>query len=399
MTDRLRVATIVTRFQAGAGVVALRGALALDPNHYDVSVVAGSGDRLLDEAVSAGLEVLIEPSLRSPVAPGDDLRALRRLQALISARGFDVVHTHSAKAGTLGRLAAHRAPVPRLVHKFHGFQFLEFQSPLRRRTYVQIERRLGRITDVALCVGTGVAVEAIRRGLIAPERVRTIGVTVDSHAAERTAESRQRARSALCVPEHAVVVGAVGRLAYQKAPRDFVDALRRINRPDVVGVWMGDGELAREIRRAADLAAPHMRLILTGDRADVPDLLPAFDVFALPSRYEGLPVSIVEAMVCGIPVVATAVNAVPDVVVPGVTGLLVPPARPDLLATAVSYLLDHQDAAAKMAITARRRLADTHSAETLGRILADAYHPVGWTPALSAHRPRVVDDTKEQACV
>jgi glycosyltransferase involved in cell wall biosynthesis len=398
MTERLRVATIVTRFQAGAGVVALRGALALDPNRYDVSVVAGSGDRLLDEARTAGLEVLIEPSLRSPVSPGDDLRALRRLQALISARGFDVVHTHSAKAGTLGRLAAHRAHVPRIVHTFHGFPFHEFQSPLRRRTYVQIERRLGRITDIALCVGTGVAVEAVRRGIIAPERVRTIGVTVDSHAAERTAESQQRARRALCLPEHAVVVGAVGRLAYQKGPRDFVDALRRIDRPDVIGVWMGDGELAREIRRAADLAAPHMRLILTGDRADVPDLLPAFDVFALPSRYEGLPVSIVEAMVCGIPVVATAVNAVPDVVVPGVTGLLVPPARPDLLATAVAYLLDHQDAAAKMALTARWRLADTHSAETLGRTLDDAYHPVGWTPALSAHQPRVVDDAKEQAC-
>jgi glycosyltransferase involved in cell wall biosynthesis len=394
VTDRLRVATIVTRFEAGAGVVALRGALALDPSRYQVSVIAGSGDRLLDEAATAGLEVMIEPCLRSPLAPRDDVRALRRLSELISAGRFDVVHTHCAKAGTLGRLAAHRAYVPRIVHTFHGFPFHEFQSSLRRATYIQIERRLGRITDVALCVGTGVAVEAIRRGLVAPERVRTIGVTVDGYAATRTPESRRRAREALGIPENALVVGAVGRLAYQKAPEDFVDALQRIARPDVVGVWVGDGELADEVRRAVRLVAPRTQVILAGERPDVTDLLPAFDVFALPSRYEGLPVAIVEAMVAGVPVVATAVNAVSDVVVPGVTGLLVPPARPDLLATAVAYLLDHTDEAAAMATAARHRVSGAHSPAALGRVLAEAYDPAAPTPS---NREKAIP-AREQAC-
>ena len=394
MSDRLRVATIVTRFQAGAGIVALRGALALDPSRYQVSVIAGSGDRLLDEAATAGLEVLLEPWLRSPLAPRDDVRALRRLSALISAGRFDVVHTHSAKAGTLGRLAAHRAHVPRIVHTYHGLPFHEFQSSLRRATYIQIERSLGRITDVALCVGTGVAVEVIRRGLVAPERVRTIGVTVDRHAATRTPESRRRARHALGVPENALVVGAVGRLAYQKAPQDFVDALRRIARPDVVGVWVGDGELADEVRQTVRLVAPRTQVILAGERADVTDLLPAFDVFAQSSRYEGLPVAVVEAMVAGVPVVATAVNAVSDVVVPGVTGLLVPPARPDLLATAVAYLLDHTDEAAAMATAARQRVIGTHSAAALGRVLADAYDPPAPTPY---NRGKAIA-AREQAC-
>ncbi|MDP9219613.1 MAG: glycosyltransferase, partial [Actinomycetota bacterium] len=374
--------------------VALRGALALDPTRYLVSVIAGSGDRLLDEAATAGLEVMVEPCLRSPLAPRDDVRALRHLAALISGGRFDVVHTHCAKAGTLGRLAAHRAHVPRIVHTYHGFPFHEFQSSLRRATYVEIERRLGRFTDVALCVGTGVAVEAIRRGLVAPERVRTIGVTVDGNAATRTPESRRRARRALGVPENALVVGAVGRLAYQKAPQDFVDALRRIARPDVVGVWVGDGELADEVRQAVRLAAPRTQVILAGERPDVTDLLPAFDVFALPSRYEGLPVAIVEAMVAGVPVVATAVNAVSDVVVPGVTGLLVPPARPDLLATAVTYLLDHQDEAAAMATAARRHVSSTHSPAALGRVLADAYDPAAPTPS---KRWKAIA-AREQAC-
>jgi glycosyltransferase involved in cell wall biosynthesis len=372
MTGRLRIATVVTRFEAGAGVVALRGALALDPARYDVEIIAGSGDRLLAEAEAAGLPVRIEPSLRSPIAPLDDLRALHRLTAILGEGNFDVVHTHSAKAGTLGRLAARRAGNARIVHTFHGLPFHEFQSRLRRGLYVDIERYLGRFTDVALCVGTGVAVEVVRRRLIAPERVRTIGVAVDAAVPKVTDAGRASARRELGIEPGDRVVGAVGRLAYQKAPEDFVAALIALDRADVVGVWVGDGELAGQVALQAARAPEHIRIMLAGERADVAALLPAFDVFALPSRYEGLPVAIVEAMACGVPVVATAVNAVPDVVVPGTSGLLVPPQRPDLMARAIGYLLDHRDHAAAMAATARER-AIGHNPNALRDALVSAY--------------------------
>jgi glycosyltransferase involved in cell wall biosynthesis len=174
------------------------------------------------------------------------------------------------------------------------------------------------------------------------------------------------------------VVGAVGRLTYQKAPEDFLAALSELGRmrqpgqPELVGVWIGGGDLAARIeRRARSVSGP--RVVLAGERADVPELLPAFDVFTLPSRYEGLPTAIVEAMVCGIPVVATAVNAVGDVVVPGETGLLVPPRRPDLLAESVNYLLNSPDAAACMAMTARERLGTRFSVAGLRQVLVAAY--------------------------
>ncbi len=115
--------------------------------------------------------------------------------------------------------------------------------------------------------------------------------------------------------------------------------------------------------------------MLTGDRDDVADLLPAFDVFALPSRYEGLPTAVAEAMACGVPVVAAAVNAVPDLVEPGVSGLLVPPARPDLLAAAISYLLDRPSEAARMAATGRARIGHRYSAAALSAALTAAYWP------------------------
>ncbi|SEL49685.1 glycosyltransferase [Streptacidiphilus jiangxiensis] len=369
----MRVATVITRMQAGAGVVALRGALALDPQRYQVTFVAGSGDRLLDEARAAGLEVLLEPALRSPIAPHQDLLALHRLTRLFVRRGFDVVHTHSSKAGALGRVAAHRAGVPRIVHTFHGFPFHEFQSAPRREAYVRIERRVGRFTDVALCVGTAVSVEAVRRGLVGPERVRTIAIPVPVGATTVTPQTRAHARRALGLTGAGPVVGAVGRLSYQKAPEDFVAALLALHRPDVTGVWIGGGELAHRMQELARDAMPRARIVLAGERGDVPELLPAFDVFALPSRYEGLPVAICEAMVCGVPVVATAVNSVPDVVCPGESGLLVPPERPDLFARAVAHLLDRPADAARMAKAARARIDDRFSEHALGETLAAAY--------------------------
>ena len=388
----LRVATVITRLEGGAGAHTLRGARTLDPRRYQVTIITGSGGRLVDEAAAAGLEVLVEPSLRAPIALRDDLRALGRLDALLRDRHFDVVHTHCAKAGAVGRLAARRAGVPRIVHTYHGFPFHEFQSAARRRGYIAIERRLGRFTDLALCVGGGVAMEAVRRRLLEPQRIRTIGVVVpeaDRPAAgpPPAAHARRRARLALGLPPDAVVIGAVGRLTYQKAPEDFLAALRGLGRPGVTGVWIGGGELAG---RVAALAAggPGPRVLLAGERADVPGLLPAFDVFALPSRYEGLPTAIVEAMACGIPVVATAVNAVGDVVVPGETGLLVPPGRPDLMATALAYLLDSPADAARMAANAYATVRARYHESALQHALVSAYAPAEPQPdsfPVSAH--------------
>jgi glycosyltransferase involved in cell wall biosynthesis len=372
----LRVATLITRLEGGAGVLALRGAQALDPDRFRATIITGSGNHLLGHAAAAGLEVIIEPSLRTPIDPRGDRRALRALSDLLGQGGFDVVHTHTAKAGVLGRMAASRACVPRIVHTYHGFPFHEFQSRARRGAYVAIERRLGRVTDVALCVGTAVAVEAVRRGLVAPDRIRTIGVAVDStggaELAARSPGARDRARRALGLPAGATVVGAVGRLTYQKAPEDFLAAMRQLGRPGVIGVWVGGGELAADISRLAR-RQPAAPVTLAGERPDVAAILPALDVFALPSRYEGLPTAVVEAMMCGVPVVATAVNAVSDVVIPGETGLLVPPQRPDLLAGAVRYLIDQPAVAMRLADTARARLGDRFGEQVLRDALTAAY--------------------------
>ncbi len=383
MTGRLRVAQVVTRFMAGAGGVALRGALALDPERYEIVFITGEGDGLIEKARAAGHEVVLLPRLRSEIAPLDDRRALADLQACL--RGFDVVHTHSSKAGAIGRTAAHRLEIGRIVHTFHGFPFHQFQSWPRRAAYIHVERSVGRFTDLFLAVGPAVAAEAITRQIAPPERVRTIGVGLAKAMNAPGPLDRAEARRTLCVPPGMQVVGTVGRLAFQKAPEDFIRALAGLARGDVFGVWIGDGPLRAKSERLARKLGLTGRMLFTGERHDVEALLPGIDVFAMASRYEGLPCAIVEAMSAGLPVVATAVNAVPDVVIAGETGLLAPPGRPDLLGRAIGHLLDNPGYAARLGATARERLGEELAPVALGTVLDQAYlgRDVGAPPVRS----------------
>jgi glycosyltransferase involved in cell wall biosynthesis len=372
---RIEVAQMVTRFIAGAGGVALRGVLLLDPDRYRITIITGQGGPLTDRAAAAGMRVVIEPSLVSPLSPKDDRRALRRLTGLCRTGGYDVVHTHSAKAGALGRLAAHRAAVPRIVHTYHGFPFHEFQNPVRRAAYIAIERRLARITDCVLAIGTGVATEALRRGLATPTTLRTIAPVVEAVTVPRTGSSRAAARLELGIGEAVPLIGTVGRIDYQKAPEHFVAAIAALRHTGAMAVWIGSGPGDRQALDLVRRAGLSERFVFAGERSDVAQLLPAFDVFAMASRYEGLPCAVVEAMRCGIPVVATAVNSVPDLVVPGESGVLVPPGRPDLLSEAIDDLLDDRPKAERMAHRGQAAADGTYDAESLAEVLDQVYSP------------------------
>jgi len=334
---------------------------------------APPGDRLA-EAYAAGLEVARVPALVPRIAPGSDRAALRALTELLATGRYDVVHTHSAKAGALGRLAARRAGVGRIVHTYHGFPFHEFQPPWRRGLYVWIERRLSRYTDAFLAVGAGVAAEAIRRGLAGPDRVRTIPPAVDTVAYPPGNAARGQARRRLGLPPGIRLVGTVGRVDYQKAPELWVDGLAAAaTGGDVWGLWVGDGPQRQKLQARVRRRGLADRFVWLGHRDDVAELLPAFDVFALASRYEGLPCVLVEAIGAGVPVVATAVNAVPDLIIPGETGLLVPPGRPAAFGAAVRHLLDEPTDARRMADAARSRLGDRFTPEALATVLDQTY--------------------------
>jgi glycosyltransferase involved in cell wall biosynthesis len=371
---RVRVAQIVTTLTAGAGGITLRGALGLDPERYATTILAGESGPMAERAEEAGLEVVtlrhMGPSRR--VYPWSDAPAYRELVSKLTAGQFDLVHTHSAKAGALGRLAARRAGVPVIVHSFHGFPFHEFQSPPVRHGLLAIERRLARFTDYFLTDGTVVASEAVRLKLAPPERIRAIASPIDAIPPVSQA-SRRAARKSLGIPESAQVIGTAARLEAQKAPLDMVEAMSTLRLPGAYMVWIGDGNLRPETERLVRKRGLEDRFLLLGNRSDVAELLPAFDVFVLSSLYEGLPCAAVEAMTCGIPVVATAVNSVPEIVISGKTGLLARPGDPASLSRALAYVLDHPAEAARMAAAARIHVGNRFQPEALAEDLTEVY--------------------------
>ena len=374
MTSPTRVAQVITKFVAGAGGITLRGSLALDPDRFRVTILSPRGGPFTDKAEEAGLEVIPLRHMSPTLNAKADVRAIRELEAHFNSRRFDIVHTHSAKAGGVGRIAARRAGQTAIVHSFHGLPFHEFQSRARRSGYIALERRLARITDQFLTDGAAVAAEVIRLRIAPPERIRAIASPIDTaDILPVTDETRAEARRRLGLPTSMHIVGTVGRLDYQKAPQDFVAAIAALQRHDVCVVWVGDGPLRPRIEKLIANKGLVGRVLLLGERDDVPALLPGFDVFAMSSLYEGLPCAIVEAMTSGVPVVATAVNSVPEVVIPGKTGLLAPPRDPERLAGAMRYALDRPGELARMAMAARVHLGDRFRPEELGRDLEEVY--------------------------
>jgi glycosyltransferase involved in cell wall biosynthesis len=376
MQQRTRVAQVITRFIAGAGGVALRGAMALDPDRFEVVFLTGPGGALAERAAAAGFEVLTLRHMRPELAPADAYAGVREIRSLFEVGRFDVVHTHSTKAGALGRLAARAAHVPAVVHTFHGFPFHDFQSAARRTAYINAERRLGRITDRFIGVGEAVAAEAVRRGIASPERMRVIPVSVEGRIVVKTAQAAAHGRRRLGIPDDALLIGTVGRIDSQKAPHHFIEAIANVARPDVHAVWIGGGPMRAEMEALVRRHGLEARVHLVGERDDVPDLLPALDVFVMTSLYEGLPCAIVEAMRCGLPVVATAVNGVPELVVPGQTGLLVPAGRPGAVGAAVCQLLDDPAARERMGEQARVAVAGRFDATGAGAALTALYDEV-----------------------
>jgi glycosyltransferase involved in cell wall biosynthesis len=374
----LRVAQIVTRFTAGAGGIALRGALALDGDRYTNTVIAADGGSLLETAEAAGLGVIRLRHMAGGrgIYPWRDARGVEELSEHLVAEKFDLVHTHSAKAGALGRLAAHRIGIP-AVHTFHGFPFHEFQSTATRKLLIEVERRLGRITDFFLAAGTTVAADAVRLKIAPPDRIRAFAtVAVDPDIRPRTAAAHRRGRMLLGIPEGVPLIGTVARLDSQKSPLDLVRAVSSLGRPDIHAVWVGGGELRSQTERLIARLGLGDRFRLLGERNDVAALLPAFDVFALSSLYEGLPCALVEAMTCGVPVVATAVNSVSELVVPGETGLLARPGDPTSLGRALAFMLDRPDDAERMAAAGRSHVGDRYRPEALGATLSTVYEHV-----------------------
>ena len=373
---KVKVLHVITRFIAGSGGNTLASAVGMPPARYETWVAAMPGGPLWDEAERAGVRTVRLRHMREKLSPWHDLCVTLELVRLMRRERFTVVHTHCSKAGLSGRLAARLAGAPVVVHTFHIFAVHPGLSRPRRLAYTVMERVVRSCAHRYVAVAPRVAVEAVQQRIAPPGSIVVIPSAVD--VAGIPTEDDPAVREELGIPADAPVVGTVGRIVAQKAPLDFVRmcALIHSRRPEVAFVMVGDttlesAGLEEETRRTAErLGVP---IVFTGFRPDAPRIAAGFDVYVVPSVYEGLGRSLTEAMASARPVVATAVNGVPDLVEPGATGLLAPPSDPEALAAAVEWLLDHPEEAARMGAQGQARVRSHMDPSATCRALDELY--------------------------
>jgi glycosyltransferase involved in cell wall biosynthesis len=382
--SKVKVLHVITRFIAGSGGNTLASAAGMDPDRYEVWVAAMPGGPLWAEAQAAGVRTVEIPHMKETIAPWHDLRACWQLVRLIRRERFAVVHTHCSKAGLIGRVAGRLAGAPVVVHTFHILAAHDGLSPWRRRAYLFLERRVRSYAHRYVAVAPRLAREAVEQRVAPPGRVVVVPSAVDLESIPAHADRGTRAD--LGIDDDAEVVGTVGRIVAQKAPLDFVRMCALVSRvrPDVVFVMVGDTTLESSgLEEETRLEAQRLgvRILFTGFRADAPRVAATFDVYVVPSRYEGLGRALTEAMASGRPVVASAVNGVPDLVEPGVTGLLAVAGDVDAMADSVLWLLDHPEEAAMMGEQGRDRVRSHFATATMCHGLDELYTELLGLPA------------------
>jgi len=332
MSGPVPVVHIITLLElGGAQQNTLYTAQHLDRTRYAPQLVCGPGGMLDDEARAlTDVPLHFVPQLVRPVRPLADLAAVRALTDILrplAARGPVIVHTHSSKAGIVGRLAARRAGAAPCVHSIHGFGHAAVGNPLLRRTILAAERHVARGTDAFISVSRRNLLDGEALGLLGSARREVIRSGIDLEEFGRADALRAEARRELGLPAAAPVVGMIACLKPQKAPQDFVEIAARLRRrrPDVRCLLAGDGELRPQVEQRARELGLGEAFRLLGWWRDVPRLLGAIDVLVLTSRWEGLPRVCPQAMAAGRPVVATAVDGTPEAIVHERNGLLFEP--------------------------------------------------------------------------
>jgi glycosyltransferase involved in cell wall biosynthesis len=370
------VAIIITRLDlGGAQEVALESAARLDPERFAVTLFAGPGGRLDARAEARLGERFVKvSSLVHPIRPHKDLMALLDLAWRLRRGGFQVVHTHSSKAGLLGRLAARLAGVPRVVHTVHGWSFNDFQTEPVFRFYVLLERLLARITDRLAVVAHSLRDKGLLQGIGRADRYVLLRAGVDLPAWRATARSRA-ALKALVPGLRPKVVGTIANLKPQKAPLDFVRIAAAVckKRRDVDFVYVGDGPLFAETRDLAKRLGVLPRLHLLGWQEQPRRLAAGFDVFLLPSLFEGLPCVYPQVLSLGLPVVASQVDGASEIVREGVNGYLCQPRDIEAFADRVGVLLDDARLRRRLGVAAKNSVGAEFGFEDMVKKTAELY--------------------------
>lgn len=389
--QRTKIVRIIARLNIGGPslhVVNLNKGLSSD--RFESLLVIGSPNpgegSMLDYAQENGVQPLTIPEMvgEASLRPRD-LKALWMLYRILQAERPHIVHTHTAKAGFLGRLAARMAGVPIIVHTYHGHVLNGYYGPVKSWLLTMMERGLARITDRLVAVSELVKQDLITYGVAPPEKISVIPLGFDLEPFFDCESLKGEFRRELELGPGDKLVGILGRIFPIKNHRLFLESAAQIAQQEsnVHFVIVGDGVLRSEMEKYAQDLRIDQRVFFTGWRRDLPRIYADLDLLVVSSNNEGTPVSAIEAMASGCPVVATRVGGLPDVVQDRETGYLVPPKQPEALTAAMLILIRDSKKAEQMGRSAQLSVEMRFSLDRLLRDTENLYQELLTSKRLS----------------
>ncbi len=345
MKNKIKVIHIITLLElGGAQQNTLFTVRHLNPEKYDVGLIAGSGGILDEEAGKiAHVRTIFVKNLVRPIRPWQDCKAIWDLAAILRREKPDIVHTHSSKAGIIGRIAAKIAGVEKIVHSVHGFGFNPRQKFFVRWLFIILEKWIAHFTDCLIAVSQDNIQTGLAKGIGKPEQYRLIrsGVDIDQIKDQAQKTNLVELRENLKIAPQMHIAVNIGPFKIQKNPLGFLDfakiALQKL--PNLTFLMVGDGGLRPQLEQKLRDLKLQDKVRLLGWRRDIPSLLALADCLVMTSLWEGLPRASVEALILGKPVFAYAVDGQRDIIQNGFNGYIVEPGQNETLAEKLAQTL------------------------------------------------------------
>ena len=356
MSKKIKLLHVITHLPiGGAQDNTLYTVELLNKDKYDISLSCNLNGELVSRAKKVKhLKLYDVPSLRREVSIINDIRAFLYLYKLIKKENFTIIHTHSSKAGFLGRVAAMLNKTPIVIHTIHGFAFHDYMNSFKKNIFIYLEKLSAKWTHGLVTVSNLNKKKVVDLGIAPIEKLKNIYSGIDLTLFIN--EKNDQFRKELNLDSSHLLLGSVGRLSNQKDPITMIEAFYIVIKrfPNAHLTLVGDGELRDKILIKIDQLQLNGRVHLTGNKSDPWKIYHSLDLFIMSSIYEGLGRSITEALSCGVPVVCTSVEGVPEIVRDNETGILVPPKDPGALATGIINSLNDMDNAKRMAEEGRK---------------------------------------------
>ncbi|MEJ2636439.1 MAG: glycosyltransferase family 4 protein [Calditrichia bacterium] len=324
----IKVLHILTRLiAAGADENTIYTIQGLDKSEFECDLLIGGESEIAEKVQEQGINVITVKSLVRSVNVIKDTLALIEIIRIILKNEYDIVHTHTAKAGFVGRLAAHIAGTKIIIHSLHGLSFHNFMPKFQRRFFVLLERFVGRYTDLFISVGENIKNKSIEEKIGSAVKYTTIYSGMDLGKFENINFDAIKMKKSLGLHESKFIIGTVARLEPRKGPHYFIDVISHIKRsfPDSKAVIVGTGSFENELKEKVHALNLGEDIIFTGYRKDIAEIMSIFDVVCLTSLWEGIPRVLIQGAKLGKPLVAFDIDGNSEVIKNGINGFLIPP--------------------------------------------------------------------------